>query len=146
MTRFVIDARTLIHLVSEPLKVHAAHRLVAPNAIRSQALTLLLEAVRRGQMTEKEALYLEERMTEVKMRLLGDRVSRRTAWQIARKQGWADLVEAEYVAVTRLQADAMVSVDTDTARRLKTLVPIEPLEALSLPSGAATSTQPDDDR
>ena len=67
MTRFVIDASTLIHLVSEHLEVHSAHQLVAPNAIRSQALTRLLEAVRRGQLTEKEALVLEERMTEVKV-------------------------------------------------------------------------------
>lgn len=40
------------------------------------------------------------------MRLLGDRVSRRTAWEIAREQGWETTYGAEYVAVTRLQADA----------------------------------------
>lgn len=139
MTRFVIDAPTLIHLVSEHLEVHSAHQLVAPNAIRSQALTRLLEAVRRGQLAEKEALVLEERMTEVKLRLLGDRVSRRTAWRIAREQGWADLVEAEYVAVTRLQADALVSVDSDLSSRVQALVPVEPVEALTRPPGTATS-------
>ena len=133
MTRFVIDALTLIHLVSERVEVHAAHRLVAPNAIRSQALMLLLEAVRDGRMAEKEALAIEDRMTEVKMRLRGDRVSRRTAWRIAREQDWGDLVEAEYAAVTRLQADALVSVDTGFLRRLQSLVPVEPVEALSLP-------------
>lgn len=139
MTRFAIDAPTLIHIVSEHLEVHAAHQIVAPNAVRSQALTLLLEAARRGQMTEKDALALEDRTTVVKMRLLGDRVSRRTAWRIAREQGWADLVEAEHVAVTRLQADALVSVDTDFTRRLQALVPIESAEALSLPPATATS-------
>jgi len=139
VTRFAIDAPTLIHIVSEHLEVHAAHQIVAPNAVRSQALTLLLEAARRGQMTEKDALALEDRTTVVKMRLLGDRVSRRTAWRIAREQGWADLVEAEHVAVTRLQADALVSVDTDFTRRLQALVPIESAEALSLPPATATS-------
>ncbi len=133
MTRFVIDAVTLVHVVSEQLEVNSAHRLVAPNGIRSQALTLLLDAVRCGRTSEREALALEARMTEVKMRLLGDRVSRRTAWRIAREQGWADLVEAEYVAVTRLQADALVSVDQQVARRLQSLVPIQPVQALSLP-------------
>lgn len=118
--------------MSERLEVHAAHQLVVPNAIRSQALTLLLEAVRRERMTEKEALALEDRMTELKMRLLGDRVSRRTAWRIAREQGWDDLVDAEYVAITRLQADALVSVYADS-ERLRALVPIEPVDALTLP-------------
>ena len=73
------------------------------------------------------------------MRLLGDRVSRRTAWRIAREQGWADLVEAEYVAVTRLQADALVSVDSDLSSRVQALVPVEPVEALTRPPGTATS-------
>lgn len=133
MTRFVIDAPTLIYLVTERLEVHATHRLVAPNAIRSQALTLLLGSVRCGEMAEKKALALEEEMTGVALRLLGDRVSRRTAWKVAREQNWDDLVDAEYVAVTRLQADALVSVDPDVARGLRTLVPVEPVRALSLP-------------
>lgn len=139
MTRFVIDAPTLIHLVSERIDVPSDHQLVAPHAIRSQALTILLEAVNDGRMAEEEALALEERMTEVKIRLLGDRVSRRTSWRIAREQGWSGLADAEYAAVTRLQADALVSIDTDVQRRLRTLVPIVPVDALSLPAGSATS-------
>jgi hypothetical protein len=47
----------------------------------------------------------------MKMRLLGDRVSRRTAWQIARQHDWDTLQDAEYLAVTRLQADALGMVD-----------------------------------
>ena len=45
------------------------------------------------------------------MRLLGDRVSRRTAWMIAREQGWETTFDAEYLAVTKLQADAFVTND-----------------------------------
>ena len=41
------------------------------------------------------------------MRLLGDRVSRRTAWKIAQEQGWETTFDAEYLAVTKLQADAL---------------------------------------
>jgi hypothetical protein len=52
-------------------------------------------------------------MTRLKMRLLGDRVSRRTAWQIARDRGWESLRIAEYLAVATLQADALVTVDPD---------------------------------
>lgn len=74
-----------------------------------------------------------ERMTEVKMRLLGDRVSRRTAWRIAQEQGWESLVEAEYVALARLQADALVTVDPDFADLITGLVPVKPVTVLSAP-------------
>ena len=52
MTRYVIDAPTLLHLVDQQLAVDADHRLVAPHAIRSDALQLLLDEVRRGARTE----------------------------------------------------------------------------------------------
>lgn len=113
MARFVVDARTLLYLVDEKVPVHPDHQLVAPNVIRSEALSVLLADVRSGVRSEAEALERHERLTELKMRLLGDRVSRRTAWQIAREHDWEDLGAAEYLAVTRLQADALVTVDPE---------------------------------
>jgi predicted nucleic acid-binding protein len=71
-----------------------------------------------------------ERMTELKVRLLGDRVSRRTAWKIAREHGWSTLRDAEYLAVTRLQADALVTVDADLAARAANIVPVVAVAAL----------------
>lgn len=79
MARHVTDAPTLLHIVADDVDVSSAHQLVAPNLIRSQALSLLLVAVREGRITEEVALQRHERLTEIKMRLLGDRVSRRTA-------------------------------------------------------------------
>jgi len=64
------------------------------------------------------------------MRLLGDRVSRATAWRIAREKDWDTLRDAEYLAVTRLQADALVTVDPDLAAKAETIVPVAPLQAL----------------
>jgi predicted nucleic acid-binding protein len=130
MTRYVIDAPTLLHLVADGVQVSTGHQLVAPNTIRSQALSLLLGAVRQGNLSETVALQHHERLTEVKMRLLGDRVSRRTAWKIALEQGWQTTYEAEYVAVARLQADALVTVDSAMATKAENLVPVAPLEAL----------------
>jgi predicted nucleic acid-binding protein len=131
MTRYVIDAPTLLHLVANGVQVSPRHQIVAPNLIRSQALSLLLEAVRNGELTEAQALQRHERITELKMRLLGDRGSRRTAWKIAREQGWKTTYDAEYLAVTRLQADAMITVDPAMATKAEHLVPLAQLEALT---------------
>ncbi len=130
MARYVIDAPTLLHLLDRDLAVDPGHQLVAPGPIRSEALQLLLRDVRRGARTEKEALRTHERVTELKMRLLGDRASRGTAWRIAREQDWDTLRDAEYLAVTRLQADALVTVDPVLAARAADIVPLAPLEAL----------------
>ena len=148
MTRYVVDAATLIHLVDETLRPHADHQLVAPNRIRSEAMDLLLQDVRAGTRTERDALDVHEHLTEVKIRLLGDRVSRVTAWRIARERGWSTLRDAEYLAVTRLQADALVTVDVALAARAAGVVPVAPLEALlesrSLPyrDGGSTPLAP----
>lgn len=130
MRRFVIDAPTLLHLVDGAVQVAADVQLVAPSSIRSEALTSLLRDVGAGRRTEKEALAAHERLTELKMRLLGDRVSRGTAWRIARGRGWDTLRDAEYLAVARLQADALVTVDPELAAKAEGVVPLAPLEAL----------------
>lgn len=131
MARYVIDAPTLLHLVDRGVQVDPGDQLVAPNSIRSEALQLLLEDVHRGERTEKEALQRHERMTELKLRLLGDRVSRRTAWQIARERGWTTLRDAEYLAVAKLQADALITVDPALAAKAKDLVPVASLQDLT---------------
>ncbi|MFF2650259.1 hypothetical protein [Streptomyces sp. NPDC058045] len=131
MTRYVVDARTLLHIASTGLRVSPEHQLAAPNPVPSQALSLLYEQVSGGELDEAEALRPHERVTAVKIRLLGDRVSRRTAWRIAREQGWDALGDAEYLAVTRLQADALVTIDEALAHRAHGIVPLAPLDALS---------------
>jgi predicted nucleic acid-binding protein len=130
MARYVIDAPTLLHLVADNVNVSSAHQLVAPNLVRSQALSLLLAAVRDGEITEEVALQRHERLTEIKMRLLGDRVSRRTAWKIAREQGWETTFDAEYLAVCKLQADALITIDQALAAKAAHIVPLAPLAAL----------------
>ena len=130
MTRYVIDAPTLVHLVAGEAEVSPAHRLVAPALIRSQALALLFTAVRNGEITEAVALARHERLTGMKMRLLSDRVSRRTAWNLARDHGWPTTSDAEYLAVCTLQADALVTIDPELAAKADGVVPLAPLEAL----------------
>jgi predicted nucleic acid-binding protein len=43
-------------------------------------------------------------------------VLQRNAWEIADALGWADTYTAEYLALTRLQADAFVTLDKKLAR------------------------------
>ena len=133
MARYVIDAPTLLHLVDAGLRVDPGHQLVAPNSIRAQALELLLHEVRAGRRTEAAALKAHDQLTEMKMRLLGDRVSRRTAWQIARQHGWDTLRDAEYLAVTRLQADALVTVDPTLAGTARAHVAVAAIDDLLAP-------------
>jgi predicted nucleic acid-binding protein len=135
MTRFVIDAPTLLHLVAARLDVAPGHQLVAPQVLRSQALDLLFAAVSRGEVTEAEALVRHDAMTRVTIRSLGDRVSRRVAWQIAREHGLASTTDAEYLAVTRLQADVFVSVDSAARARAQGVVPVGSVVQLSTGTG-----------
>lgn len=130
MARYVIDAPTLIHLVDAGLRPAPGHQLVAPNSVRSEALELLLHDVRAGKRTEAAALEAHERMTEIKIRLLGDRVSRRTAWQVARQHDWDSLRDAEYLALTRLQADALVTVDPRLAAAVRDAVAVASIDDL----------------
>lgn len=133
MARYVIDAPTLVHLVDEQLTVDGSHQLVAPNSIRSEALQLMLNDVRRGERTDKGVRQSHERMTELKMRLLGDRASRGLAWRLALEHDLETLHVAEYLAVTRLQADALVTVDQNLAARAAGIVRLAPVEALLSP-------------
>jgi predicted nucleic acid-binding protein len=130
MARYVVDAPTLLHLVDAGSHVASGHQLVAPNSIRSEALELLLRDVRAGKRTEAAALAAHERMTEIKIRLLGDRVSRRTAWKIARQHDWDTLRDAEYLAITRLQADALATVDPRLAALAQDTVPVAAIDDL----------------
>ncbi len=130
MTRFAIDAPTAIRLASERFTISDHHSLVAPSLLRSQALSMIYGQMRAGEMGRADALELLDRITTMRIRLLGDRVSRGTAWKIAEKLDWADTADAEYVAVAQLQADALVTVDLDFARRIEGLVPLARWEAL----------------
>jgi len=130
MARYVIDAQTLIYLIDSDIEIGLAHQLVAPNTIRSEAMQILLTEVRAGRRSEQEAMAHHRRITELKMRTLGDRVSRASAWQLAREQDWDSMRDAEYLTITSLQADALVTVDTRLAKLAEHLVPLASVEAL----------------
>lgn len=129
MTRYAIDAAALLQVAESGRAPADAHQLVAPRGIRTDALQLLLDDVRAGRRTEEEALALHERITELRIRALGDRVSRAVAWRIALEHG-LDVSTAEYLAVTQLQADVLVAAGPELARTAAGLVPLGDLSGL----------------
>jgi indolepyruvate ferredoxin oxidoreductase alpha subunit len=130
MTRFVVDCGVVLRLAAEGYDVPEGHELLAPTLLRSQTLSALHEAVHAGDLSREDALERLARVGRIEIRLLGDAVLRRNAWQIADRLGWADTYRAEYVALTRLQADALVTLDEELARAAAELVETAPFEAL----------------
>lgn len=111
MTRYAIDAPTALRIVGDARPVSDAHSLVGPAVLRSHALSSLYREARAGRLDAKEARARLEGIAMLKIRLLGDRVSRATAFTIAARLDWDDTPLAEYLAVASLQADALVTDD-----------------------------------
>ena len=122
MTRFVVDASTVIHLASTEGDIASEHELLAPTLLRSQTLSALHEAVQRGEMPNDVARDRLAAIGRMPIRLLGDAVLRRRAWDVADRLGWASTYEAEYVALTELQGDAFITMDEHLARRVAGIV------------------------
>src|ERR687898_427820 len=100
MTRFVVDAGAVLHLAHNGIDVSDEHELLAPTLLRSQTLSALHEAVHRGELEADERL------------------------------GWAETYDAEYVALTLLQADAFITLDTALARSVEGIVTTATIDAL----------------
>jgi predicted nucleic acid-binding protein len=130
VTRFVVDASAVIYLASEGIEVPAKHKLLAPTLLRSQTLSALHEAVERGEIPADLARERLAWIGRMPIRLLGDGVLRRRAWDLAGQLGWASTYNAEYVALTQLQADAFITLDADLARSVEGIIMTASIEEL----------------
>lgn len=130
MTRFVVDAGAVLHLASTGIEVPGEHELLAPTLLRSQTLSALHEAVQRAELPADVARDRLARIARMPIRLLGDAVLRRRAWDLADQLGWASTYDAEYVALTQLQADAFVTLDAELARSVEGIVGAASIDAL----------------
>jgi predicted nucleic acid-binding protein len=131
LTRFVVDSSAVLRLASADTEVPTKHKLLAPTLLRSQTLSDLHEAVQRGEIPADVARDQLARIGRMPIRLLGDAVLRRRAWELADRLGWAQTYNAEYVALTQLQADAFITLDKELARSLKGIVATASIAALS---------------
>jgi len=130
VTRFVVDCDTLLGIAAGEIEVAPGHQLLAPTLVRSQALAALYEAARRGEISAVDGLERVTRINSLKVRFLGDKVLQRTAWRIADQLGWETTRQAEFVALTQLQADAFVTSDRELAQSVSGLVETATIEAL----------------
>jgi predicted nucleic acid-binding protein len=130
VTRFVVDCETLLRVAAGEIDVAAGHKLFAPTLVRSQALSALYQSARRGEISPAEGLERVTRINSLKIRFLGDKVLQRTAWKVADQLGWETTYDAEFVALTQLQADLFVTSDGDLARAVSGLVKTTSIDAL----------------
>ena len=130
MARFVVDAGAVLHLVSTEVEVSGEHELLAPTLLRSQTLSALHEAVQRGEIPPEVGRERLAQVGRMPIRLLGDAVLRRQAWKVADQLGWPSTYDAEYIALTQLQADAFVTLDADLARSVEGIIATASIDAL----------------
>jgi predicted nucleic acid-binding protein len=130
MSKYVICADVALRLARDRVVINAEHQLLAPTLLRSQVLSRLYQAVRRGEMTKENAGEQLSYIRELRVRLLGDRVLQNVAWKIADQLGWPDTFDAEYIALAHLQADALITLDPRLAGAVKNLVNVAPIDAL----------------
>lgn len=130
MTRYVIGPDAALRLAQLEARVSTRHHLVAPTLIRSQLLAALYGSVRRGEIDKAEAGRRLDYLRGLRVRLLGDRVLQRVAWNIAEERGWPDTFVAEYIALTQLQADAFVCLDAELSRTVNRIVKVASIDEL----------------
>jgi predicted nucleic acid-binding protein len=129
----VIGPDVALRLAVNEAEIPDEHRLLAPTLVRSQLLSLLYQAVRRGEVTKQDADRHLNHFRGLPIRLLGDRVLQNAAWKVADQLGWSDTFDAEYVALTGLQADAFITLDDRLADAVRDLVVVAPIDALFRP-------------
>lgn len=131
MSRYVIDPSVALHLAQNEVVVPGEHRLLAPTLLRSQLLSMLFQTVQRGEMSKADADRQLDYVRGLRIRLLGDRVLQAVAWKVAEQLGMADTLDAEYVALTQLQADALITLNPQLTTAAKDLVTLAPIDVLT---------------
>jgi len=130
MTRYVIGPDVAIRLAQDQAVIRGEHQILAPVLLRSQVLSLLYQAVRLGELTRRDAEAQLSYVHGLRIRVAEDLVLHNVAWKAAGLLGWPDTLDAEYVALTQLQADALITLDRRLAGAVRDLVTVAPVEAL----------------
>ena len=127
LTHNPIDSAAVLELLERGDDLSAKHAFLAPTLLRSEVLDGLLQLVRRGNVGEQDARSRLAQFATMKIRYLGDKMLRRRAWDLTIEHGWESTRDAEYVALTQLQADALIAGNAQLAERARHLVELSNL-------------------
>ncbi len=131
MERYVIDPEAAIRILQGDEALSSEIEILAPTLLRSQVLNLIYVRVQSGEVDEASGLALNARFAKLKLRYLGDAVLRRRAWSLAAQAGMASTFDAEYLALTQLQADALVAGGDALRKVAKGIVTLAPFGSLT---------------
>ncbi|AQT82337.1 hypothetical protein B1R94_28480 [Mycolicibacterium litorale] len=122
MTSFVIDAPVAIKIAVDELTIPPQHSLTAPTLLRSQVLACVYDMVYRGEIDTGAGKRILDGIRKLQIRYLGDRSLEDHAWQLAATLNWPDIHQTQYIALTQLQADALVTADEHLAAAARQFV------------------------
>ena len=97
---------------------------MAPPLLWSEVNSSVHEALWRGALSPEQALASVERLESGRIRPRPDRRLRREAWRVADELGWAKTYDAEYVALARLLACRLVTLDERLRRVAERLIEV----------------------
>jgi predicted nucleic acid-binding protein len=130
MTRFVVHSTAVLQLASAGFEISGAHTLLAPTLLCSQTRSMLHEPVHRGKIPADSAHDRLAHISRMPIRLLGDAVLRRRASDPTDRLRWASTYNAEYVALTQVQAGSFVTLDMELACSVEAIVSTVLINAL----------------
>lgn len=130
VARFVVDSGTTLQLARAATTPASDRELYAPTLWRSETLSAVYDAVRRGRLDRESAREQLAYINGLKIRLLGDAVLRRRAWEVAEQLDLETTFAAEYVALAQLQRCTLVGTDRRWLKRVGDLVPTATIDAL----------------
>ena len=134
MKRLVIHSSATLAIAADPFDTDGELELYAPTFLRSETLSLLHEAVHRGELdasVARERLdWITQWFAHGPVRLLGDAVLKSQAWKVADRLGWASTYAAEYVAMAILRRCPLVTLDERLREQVTGVIELATLDDL----------------
>jgi len=131
MSVYVVDAYAAMAIARHGGALRPGVEVWAPTLVRSQILSVARGEVVQHAADVAETLALAEHACRLPRRLLGDAVLRKVAWTIASEHGWPDTYDAEYLALTQLHGEALVTGEPGLRARAEGIVPVVTVDTVT---------------